>query len=277
MNEKTPAVVVKKELILEGDPDQQLEFAHKAAKALMSWVAQKPKKVMIRGEQFLEFSDWQIIGRFYGSTVSIDWAKPLLNAKGDGIRGYEARAVVLRNGEVIASAEAMCTRAEKNWSGRDEFMLRSMAQTRASAKALRQAFGWVAELAGMRTTPAEEMGEVYDQSPIPDKAVPTVTYDNPEDDMPETIPELDESGLPTNVHIPVRNDKPWQKADPQKLTIGSLKRTIKDLCDKITMVELEGTQEYHDYVLSNTGLVLADQSIENLKAIVERLEAFATK
>lgn len=167
---KVPEVVVKKELVLEGDPDKQLEFAHKAAKTLMTWVSQKPKKVMIRGEQYLEFGDWQILGRFYGATVGIEWTKPI-------DKGWEARATVLRNAEVISSAEAMCTREEKNWKDRDEFMLKSMAQTRASAKALRQAFGWVAELAGMKSTPAEEMDSMYDTSPIPKNVVPTVHMD----------------------------------------------------------------------------------------------------
>ncbi len=55
------AVVPKKELVLEGDPEQQLQFAQKAASTLMKWVAQKPKKVMINGEQYLEFGDWQIL------------------------------------------------------------------------------------------------------------------------------------------------------------------------------------------------------------------------
>jgi hypothetical protein len=35
-----------------------------------------------------------------------------------------------------------------------------MAQTRASSKALRQAFAWVAVLAGYAATPAEEMDGV---------------------------------------------------------------------------------------------------------------------
>ena len=164
---------VRKELVLEGDPEQQLIFAKKAADALMNWVKQKPHKVMIRGEQYLEFGDWQILGRFYGATVGIEWTKGIE-------KGWEARAIVTRNGEQLSSAEAMCTRAEKNWKDRDEFMLKSMAQTRASAKALRQAFGWVAELAGMKSTPAEEMGSSYDQTPVAEDAIPTVSYDDHE-------------------------------------------------------------------------------------------------
>lgn len=171
---------VKKELILEGDPEAQLQFAHKAAKTLMSWVAQKPKKVLIRGEQYLEFGDWQILGRFYGATVSTEWTRPL-EVGGKRI-GYEARVVVLKDGVTISSAEGMCTRDEKRWATADEYAIRSMAQTRTSAKALRNAFGWVAELAGMKSTPAEEMDSMtqYDTSPVKDNVEPTITYDDHE-------------------------------------------------------------------------------------------------
>ena len=176
----------KKELVLEGDPEVQLQFAHRAAKTLMSWVAQKPKKVLIRGEQYLEFGDWQILGRFYGSTVSTEWTRAI--ERGGKVFGYEARAVVLKDGVVISSAEGMCTRDEKRWAQADEYAIRSMAQTRTGAKALRNAFGWVAELAGMKSTPAEEMDGVagYDQTPVKEEAIPVVTYDDPEE-IPETV------------------------------------------------------------------------------------------
>lgn len=158
----------RKELVLEGDPEAQLQFAMKAANALMKAVSQKPKPVMIRGEQYLEYGDWQTLARFFGATASISWTKPLFTPEGTlkpVLRGYEARAEVLHQGQVISSAEAMCTREEANWKSRDEFMLRSMAQTRAAAKALRNAYGWVAELAGMKSTPAEEMDGVTPEQP----------------------------------------------------------------------------------------------------------------
>lgn len=157
--EVIPVIVEEnKELILEGDPEAQLAFASKAAKALMGIVSQKKNPVMIRGKQYIEFSDWQVLARFYGATVEIEWSRKLEADDGSGnIIGYEARALVRRNGEIISSAEGMCTRSEKRWRDADEYAVRSMAQTRTSAKALRNAFGWVAELAGYASTPLEEM------------------------------------------------------------------------------------------------------------------------
>ena len=147
-------------LILEGDPEQQLAYAERASKVLMERVEAKPRKVVINGKQYLEFGDWQTVGSFFGGTVGTEWVKPI---ERDGqIAGYEARAVVWRHGQMISAAEASCLRSEKNWEKRDEFAIKSMAQTRAGSKALRNAFGWVAELGGFAGTPAEEMEDDAD-------------------------------------------------------------------------------------------------------------------
>lgn len=151
-----PLAVPKEDtLVLAGDPQKQMEYAIKSSQMLIQVLAHKPKKVMINGEQYLEFEDWQTLGRFYGATVGVEWTKPIM--KGDKVWGYEAKAIVYIKGEVVSSAEAMTTRDEKNWSNRDEFTLRSMAQTRASAKALRNVLAWVAVLGGFKPTPLEDM------------------------------------------------------------------------------------------------------------------------
>lgn len=165
----TPSIQQPKPLLLEGDPDAQIAYAKKAADALMKVV--KPKN--IGGKDYLMFGAWQTLGRFFGSTVGIEWTQPLLDSK-QQLLGYEARAVVYQNGQIISSAEASCMKTEKRWATADEYAIKSMAQTRASAKALRNAFGWVAELAGFESTPAEEMPSDYDRSPVAPRAKPRV-------------------------------------------------------------------------------------------------------
>lgn len=161
-NEKKDLDVIEdsKAVLLQGDPEEQLAFAQKSSSALMEVMKQKPKKVIINGEQYLEFEDWQTVGRFYGASVGTEWTKPIMKENEEGkeiIHGYEARSYVKMNGVEISTAENMCTRDEKLWSKRDDYALRSMAQTRASAKALRNVFAWVVVLAGFRATPSEEM------------------------------------------------------------------------------------------------------------------------
>lgn len=216
------AVPQEKSVLLQGDPDQQLAYASKASKALVSVISQKPKKVMINGEQYLEFEDWQTLARFYGATVGIEWTKAVERADKDKVWGYEARAVVYLKGEVISSAEAMCLRDERNWQNRDEFALRSMAQTRAMAKALRNVLSWVAVLAGFKPTPAEEMPSDMPPTYVDNakkvverhngKRQAGIAYETPEERAER---EEAEAILESEV-VPEAENKPiWRKAGQQ--------------------------------------------------------------
>jgi len=179
------------DIFVARDPVLVIEEARKAAKVLVSVVSQKPRKVMMNNEQYLEFEDWMTVAKFYGCTVKVRNTNFLDLG---GVKGFEATADVLdRDGRVISSADAMCLNDEEKWStrpkyewkdkldaegkkiwnktknkyegerikiGEDQvplFQLRSMAQTRACAKAFRNVFSWVVVLAGYRPTPAEEM------------------------------------------------------------------------------------------------------------------------
>lgn len=138
-------------LALIGDPIQKLEQGKKAAAALMT-VA---KPVLIDGRQYLRFEDLQTIGAFFGTIVGTSEPEYV---EINNIPGYKASAEVRRlsDGLVISTASALCLR-EGNWQSRENYALASMAQTRAGAKAMRNAFAWIAVLAGYEATPAEEM------------------------------------------------------------------------------------------------------------------------
>jgi len=139
-------------------PEVVLQEAQRAASALQRVVAGKKKPVIFRGEQYLEFEDWQTVAKFYGFCARTLEAEPV---EIFGVKGAKARAEVvdLRTGQVIGGAEAYCMRDEENWQGKPWFQLASMAQTRAGAKALRNVLAWVVVLAGYRPTPAEEIQE----------------------------------------------------------------------------------------------------------------------
>jgi hypothetical protein len=108
-----------KDITVYRDPKVVLEEAHRAAEALTDVVKAKPKKVIINDEQYLEFEDWQTLGRFYGLTVKVEWTKPV---NMEGVRGWEAQAVVLdREGNIISSAEAMCLNDEEKWSTKAKY------------------------------------------------------------------------------------------------------------------------------------------------------------
>lgn len=277
--EKELTVPIPKTLVLEGDPEKQLEFAHKAAKALMKVVESKPKKVIINGKQYLEYGSWQTLARFFGATAGVDWTKPITDAKG-AVVGYEARAIVYQHGTVISSAEASCLRTERNWANRDEFALKSMAQTRAAAKALRNAFGWVAELAGYASTPAEEMViEKYDTTPIKAKAKVTVTEDKHEymnEDDPREYGDAGDAAeyvtIPLTPESPPKDPTPWRNPKvPALMRVDEKKKLIADMLNKIALVPLTTKEEYETICEAQTGLRLVtanyDKIISKLKAL----------
>lgn len=143
-------------------PDVVLAEATEAAKALKAVIDNKPRKVVFNGHVYLEFEDWQTVAKFYGATVKVTDTKYVEFGE---VKGFEAKAVVINvaTGMEISGAEAMCLNDEPNWKKKPLFQLKSMAQTRASSKALRNVFAWVVVLAGYKPTPAEEMDGVKER------------------------------------------------------------------------------------------------------------------
>src|ERR1043165_8896460 len=82
--------------VVEFDPQKQVDQATIAAKALMTVVSQKKKKVEFNGEQYLEFEDWQTIAQFYNHTVGIE--KTDMIEQAGKIIGFVAKAVLYHNG-----------------------------------------------------------------------------------------------------------------------------------------------------------------------------------
>lgn len=158
-----PTKVIENKDLVKFDPERDIAQAEAASKALMKLI-DKTKPLILNNKRYLYFEHWQTIGRFFGYTVGIEWTKKLET-------GYEARALLYDQvGRIVGGAEASCLKDENNWKQKPDFQLRSMAQTRAMAKALRSNFGSVAVLAGLEATPAEEMnGDKNLTSPEPSK------------------------------------------------------------------------------------------------------------
>lgn len=214
------AVLPSGDLEMHRAPELVLEEAHRAAKALKEVLDAKPKKVVFNEETYLEFEDWQTVGRFYGISPRVVSTQYV--TYGDvpaQIQGFEAtaEAVHVATDRIVSRAEAMCLNDEEKWRARPKyeylyvrksdgklsledpgpaelvweklpngksrpkkvrsltgeesvplFQLRSMAQTRACAKAMRNALAWVVVLAGYKPTPAEELPDgarIIDMTP----------------------------------------------------------------------------------------------------------------
>ena len=133
------------------DPVEIVRRASETASALADVLRKQKLTVNIQGREHVRVEGWTLLGTMLGVFPVCEWTRQLPD-------GWEARVEAkTRDGAVVGAAEAECLRTEKQWSSRDDYALRSMAQTRATSKALRQPLGFVVSLAGFDPTPAEEM------------------------------------------------------------------------------------------------------------------------
>ena len=121
------------------------------AKELGAVIKQQKLTAKISGRDHVLVEGWTLLGSLVGVFPIVTWTRQLED-------GWEARVEArTRHGDLVGAAEAQCTRTERTWKNRDDYALRSMAQTRATSKALRMPLGFVIHLAGFSATPFEEM------------------------------------------------------------------------------------------------------------------------
>lgn len=138
-----------------GDPRAFVASYVAVADHLAEIIRAKRLSVSIKGRDHVRVEGWTLLGSMLGAFPVTVWSRPLDD---EHRRGWEARVEVrTRDGSLVGAAEAECLREESRWADRDDYALRSMAQTRATSKAMRQPLGFVMTLAGFDPTPAEEM------------------------------------------------------------------------------------------------------------------------
>lgn len=133
------------------NPTEVVARAATVASALRDVIVRQKLVSNIQGKDYPRCEAWTLLGTMLGVFPVLCWTRKLEN-------GWEARVEAkTKDGSIVGAAEAQCLNTERNWGNRDDFALRSMAQTRATAKALRMPLGFVMSLSGFEATPAEEM------------------------------------------------------------------------------------------------------------------------
>ena len=133
------------------------------AKALVDVVETQNLFALIQGKKYVTFEGWQLLGSMLPTAITpqTEWTTELRDEATGETLGYKTRVVAKDvNGNERGAAESVCMYAERNWNGKDANALMSMAQTRASSKALRMALSSIVKLAGYEPTPKEEMDGV---------------------------------------------------------------------------------------------------------------------
>ena len=172
------------------DPLLVIERATAVANALKPIIAAQELAQNIQGKDHVKVEGWTTLGAMLGVFPVLVWARRIEPAteydvelihyewitepgkqrktKREKARSnytvngydwearYEARTI---DGRVVGAAEGMCSRTESKWAKDPDYALRSMAQTRATSRALRGPLGFIITLAGYSATPAEEVHE----------------------------------------------------------------------------------------------------------------------
>jgi hypothetical protein len=143
-------------ILFTGNPAERMRQMQETA-AILAEPVRARHVVKIGSTEHVRVEGWTMLGALLGVHPYLVWSRVVLDPENQTL-GWEARVEARTiTGQTVGSAEAECLYTEKNWSDRDDYALRSMAQTRATSKALRQPLGFVITLAGFDPTPAEEM------------------------------------------------------------------------------------------------------------------------
>mgnify|MGYP007123668468 CR=1 FL=1 len=144
------------------DPEQAFVEAQRIVNVVAQRCTGPGYLVNIRGKQYPKIEWWTTVSASLGLFPQVVFAQRL--DRDDEI-AYEAKVAVYRQNQIIASGEAMCSSKEERWSHADEYAIKSMAITRASGKAYRIPLSFLAVMAGLEATPAEEIPTVT-SSPV---------------------------------------------------------------------------------------------------------------
>ena len=153
------------------NPEDRMEQAQEWATSLMARVDNTMDKMgkpvyysNLGGNKYLRVDAWEMIGKFDGVSAETEWEKELFDAEGN-IRGYRVKVKLVNKetgGAVGGGAVMQClmdsnvTKGQYTQDGKESAAL-SMAQTRATSKAFRLNYSFVAILGGYESLPAEEL------------------------------------------------------------------------------------------------------------------------
>jgi hypothetical protein len=151
-------------LVAASTPSQTIEAHVAVANELRKIISKQKLSLNVRGKEHVLVTGWQTLGLLCPITAVVTDTQPI---DGGFMATCEARRTT--DGMVVGRAQAICTNDEKQgpWKTADRYALLSMAQTRATSKALKQAVGPLMQLAGYEPLGAEEAIGVPDQVAAP--------------------------------------------------------------------------------------------------------------
>lgn len=152
--ELVPTTETKFDLGAVEDPGRAIA----AAERLVQIVAERCQGphyiVQISGRRYPRVEWWTTVGMALGLFPREELCERL---EREGEIAYQATVGVYHGERLVTRASALCSSRETYWGSAQEYAVRSMAVTRATGKAYRIGLSFLAVMAGLEPTPAEEM------------------------------------------------------------------------------------------------------------------------
>lgn len=243
------------EVIVATPPDALTEFgqdqfgierAKAVANQLDSIIREKGLAVNIQGNEHLRVEAWCACASLCGVSPRTEWTRRV--PEEGAIEGYVARVEVVQiaTGQVIGAAEAGCfadeeeySRKSKEWYQRwvkhdkpVQHAILSMAQTRATSKAIGQVLRFIPVLAGYAGTPAEEMPRSGEQDqgmppqPKAQKPVPDPRRKKATDAQKKMLMAVSYKRAGEVMDICVDKDRPLRHQDNDSLSASIRKHAM---------------------------------------------------
>lgn len=126
------------------------------ANSLKQFISENNLSSTIQGKQYVNVEGWMFAG---GCLGIIPVLTECTDISADSEIKYRASVELVRlsDGLTVGRGVAICSNKEVKRRNADEYVISSMAQTRASGKAFRMLLAWIIKLAGYEACPAEEM------------------------------------------------------------------------------------------------------------------------
>jgi len=175
------------------NPADFVSKSQEYAKALVDVVENQKLYADIQGKKYVTFEGWQFLGSMLPTAITpqTEYTEEIRDKDTGEVLGFKARVLALDvNGNQRGASESVCMYSERNWNGKDANHLMSMAQTRASSKALRMALSSIVKLAGYEPTPKEEMDGInasnsFNNAPAPQVSQSTTQTSENEGSSPQ--------------------------------------------------------------------------------------------
>lgn len=146
-----------------GSPQSMANFAG----TLKRYIVERKLYTEIQGKNYVNVEGWQFAGGSLG-VFPVVKSVERIEAGANEIK-YMATVELIKipGNKVVGCGIAICSNKEGKRTKADEYVIASMAQTRAIGKAYRNMIGWLMKLAGYEVTPAEEY-KAYEYDAVPD-------------------------------------------------------------------------------------------------------------